>query len=181
MTRSLYATLMGAAFTQLAPAVCEFHSSAGRVAFDGWAETAEPQTWVARSIARLLGTPQQRGRHAIRFELDARTDAETWTRYFPGRMMRSRMGLHGGDLVEQLGPLRLHFALSAQQGALVMRLRRVRCLGVPCPRWLMPRVHAVETGVGRELHFDVRGSLPGIGTVAAYRGHLDLSTARPLP
>ncbi|MDM0120034.1 DUF4166 domain-containing protein [Variovorax arabinosiphilus] len=181
MTLSLYATLMGAAFTELAPAVREFHSSAGRVAFDGWAETAEPQTRVARSIARLLGTPQRRGRHAIRFELDARPATETWTRYFPGRTMRSRMGGHGGDLVEQLGPLRLHFGLAAQEGALVMQLRRVRCFGVPCPRWLTPRVHAVETGIGRELHFDVRGGLPGIGTVAAYRGHLDLSTARPVP
>lgn len=181
MTRPLYATLMGAAFIELAPAVREFHSSAGRVAFDGWAATSEPQTRVARWIARLLGTPQQQGGHAIRFELDARPDAEIWTRYFPGRTMRSRMGRNGADLVEQLGPLRLHFTLTAEEGALVMRLRRVRCFGVSCPRWLMPHVHAVETGVGRELHFDVRGGLPGIGTVAAYRGHLDLSTARPLP
>lgn len=181
MTRTLYATLMGTAFGELSPAVHEFHSSAGRVAFDGWAETAAPQTRAARWIARRLGTPQQQGRHAIRFELDARPDAETWTRCFPGRTMRSRMGLHAGDLVEQTGPLRLHFSLTAHEGALVMQLRRVRCFGVPCPRWLMPDVHAVETGVGRELHFDVRGGLPGIGTVAAYRGHLDLSTARPVP
>jgi hypothetical protein len=172
---------MGAAFSELSPAVREFHGCAGRIAFDGRAETAAPQTRVARWIARRLGTPHLQGRHAIRFELDARPDAETWTRYFPGRTMRSRMGLHRGDLVEQLGPLRLHFSLTAQEGALVMQLRRVRCFGVPCPRWLMPRVHAVETGVGHELHFDVRGGLPGIGTVAAYRGHLDLSTARPWP
>ncbi|RZI67392.1 DUF4166 domain-containing protein [Variovorax guangxiensis] len=181
MSLSLYATLMGAAFAELAPAVREFHRAAGRVAFDGWAETAAPQTPAARWIARRLGTPQRQGRHAIRFELDARPDAETWTRYFPGRTMRSRMGSSGADLVEQLGPLRLHFALTAEEGALVMRLRRVRCFGVPCPTWLTPQVHAVETGVGRELHFDVRGVLPGIGTVAAYRGHLDLSTARPVP
>ena len=179
MSVPLYATLMGAAFSELSPAVHEFHSSMGRVAFDGWAETAAPQTRAARWIARRLGTPQQQGRHAIRFELDARPDAESWTRYFPGRTMRSRMGLHGGDLVEQLGPLRLHFTLTAEAGALVMRLRRVCCFGVPCPRWLMPRVHAVEMGVGHQLHFDVRGGLPGIGTVAAYRGHLDLATARP--
>jgi hypothetical protein len=135
---------MGAAFSELSPAVHQFHSSAGRVAFDGWAETAAPQTRVARWIARRLGTPQQQGRHAIRFELDARPDAETWTRYFPGRTMRSRMGLRSGDLVEQLGPLRLHFSLTAQEGALVMQLRRVRCFGVSCPRWLMPHGWAAE-------------------------------------
>ena len=181
MSVPLYATLMGAAFCELSPAVREFHSSTGRVVFDGWAETAAPQTRAARWIARWLGTPPQQGRHAIRFELDARPDAETWTRYFFGQTMRSRMGSRGADLVEQLGPLRLHFTLTAEEGALVMRLRRVRCFGVSYPRWLMPHVHAVETGVGRELHFDVRGGLPGIGIVAAYRGHIDLSTARPLP
>lgn len=175
----MYAELMGLAFEKLAPAVREFHGTAGRVAFDGWVETVAPSTRLARGLARLLGTPRHGGSHPIRFELDARPDLETWTRRFPGRTMRSRMTYGTGRLIEQLGPLHLHFKLSERDGALRMHLHEMRCLGLRCPRWLMPRVRAIETGEGHRLHFDVQGDLPLIGVVAAYRGHLDLSSARP--
>lgn len=176
---TLYAVLMGRAFEGLAPAVREFHGTAGRVAFDGWVETVAPRTRLALWLARWLGTPLQGGSHPIRFELDARPDLEIWTRHFLRRTMRSRMAFGSGCLVERLGYVQLHFELSEQGGALRMHLREMRCLGLRCPRWLLPRVRAIEIGEGRRLHFDVQGDLPFIGLVAAYRGHLDLSSARP--
>jgi hypothetical protein len=51
----------------------------------------------------------------------------------------------------------------------------MRFLGVPCPRWLMPRIVAEETGNEGRLHFRVAAALPLVGVVASYRGHLDLS------
>jgi hypothetical protein len=55
-----------------------------------------------------------------------------------------------------------------------MRLLRLRLLGVPCPRRLVPRVTAEESGDGDRLHFRVAATLPWVGTVASYRGHLVL-------
>jgi hypothetical protein len=40
----------------------------------------------------------------------------------------------------------------------------------------MPRIVAEETGAGDQVHFRVVAALPLVGTVASYRGHLDLSS-----
>lgn len=63
------------------------------------------------------------------------------------------------------------------EGRLLMRLERLRFLGIPCPRWLMPRVLAEETGDADRLLFKVEASLPWIGTVTRYRGHLVIPAA----
>ncbi|WP_443083400.1 DUF4166 domain-containing protein [Variovorax sp. PBL-E5] len=71
-----------------------------------------------------------------------------------------------------MGAARLDFDLREAGGRLEMHLRGLRFLGVPCPRWLLPRLVAEETGDGDRLHFRVRASLPLVGTVTSYRGHL---------
>jgi hypothetical protein len=53
-----------------------------------------------------------------------------------------------------------------------MHLVGMRFLGIRCPRWLLPRIAAQETGNAGQLHFHVVASLPLLGHVAAYRGHL---------
>ena len=55
-----------------------------------------------------------------------------------------------------------------------MQLVRLRFLGVPCPRWLMPAIVADETAGEGRLHFEIRASLPLVGVVTRYRGHLDV-------
>jgi hypothetical protein len=175
---SMVQQAMGERFARLGPAVQRFHSLAGRQVLHGQVETQAPASWLARLLARCLGSPRQARQGPIRFELDAGPEAETWTRHFPHRTMRSRLRLVPGGIVEQLGPVRLHFELLEHEGRLQMRLRGLRVLGITCPRRLMPRVLAQETGqtVGQQdqLHFDVQAALPGIGVVAGYRGHLVL-------
>lgn len=61
-----------------------------------------------------------------------------------------------------------------------MRLMGLHFMGVPCPRWLLPKVIAEETGQYDRLHFRVQASLPVIGIVTSYRGHLTLAEKEPL-
>lgn len=49
--------------------------------------------------------------------------------------------------------------------------------GVPCPRWLMPRIVAHERGGDDALHFDVQAVVPMAGLVVHYQGHLALDSA----
>lgn len=88
--------------------------------------------------------------------------------------MASRLERAGDTVVERLGAATLIFRLSAQQGRLCMALQRLRFLGVPCPQWLLPRLVAEATDVDGALHFNVSASLPWLGTVVGYRGHLVL-------
>lgn len=178
MTASLYETVLGAQYAQLAPAVQAFHRIAGVAALHGEVETEPPASRPARWLAWCIRTPRTPMRGPIRFTLDATATEETWTRYFPSHTMRSTLCLHQGCIMERLGAVRLFFALEAEQGKLRMRLESLRFLGIPCPAWLRPAVVAEETGHGDRIHFNIRASVPLLGLVAAYRGYLDLTTMK---
>jgi hypothetical protein len=171
---SLYQQVLGAEFAQLPPALRAFHALSGRHRLTGAVVIDAPATRPAKFLAWCLGAPLAAQTGAIRFDLDAEAASETWTRHFPARTMRSRLDLGRGCVVERLGPARLTFALVRAGTTLEMRLVRMQFLGVPCPSWLRPRVVARETASTGRLHFDVHASLPLVGTVASYRGHLDV-------
>ena len=175
----LFEAALGARFAELAPALRRFHRLSGRHELQGVVETDPPASTVGRLLAWCLGSPRQSASGAIRFELDAAPEVETWTRHFPARTMRSSLRLVDGRVVERMGPARLVFALDAIDGGLRMRLQAMRFLGIPCPAWLRPRIVAEETGDGSRLHFRIEAAVPGLGRVVGYRGHLAVPDETP--
>ncbi|HZY18377.1 MAG TPA: DUF4166 domain-containing protein [Ramlibacter sp.] len=171
---SLYQQIMGADFTRLPSPLQRFHALEGAHVLRGWVVVGAPESAVARMLARCLGAPLDAREGALQFELEAGPAEEVWIRRFPGQMMRSRLTHAGGHVVERLGFARLWFTLKGGPDMLEMKLVRLRFLGVACPRWLLPAIVAEETAMPGRLHFRVQASLPLIGTVASYRGHLDL-------
>lgn len=171
---SLYRAVMGSAYGRLHPALQRFHALPGQTVLHGEVVTQGPDSAFGRLLARLTGTPLQARRGPIRFVLDAGPTEETWTREFPGQTMRSRLRLVDGRIVEALGAARLVFGLEAEGDRLVMQLRSMRFLGIPCPRWLLPRVVARERGEGTRLYFEIAAGLPLVGRIAGYRGWLEL-------
>jgi hypothetical protein len=170
----LFQQAMGPAFDRLHPALRRFHSQAGRVTLHGHVRTEPPATRLGRLLAWFTRTPAAVQEGAIRFELDAAPLRERWTRHFPSSTMASTLSLRGGEVIERLGAATLAFELREIDGGLAMVLQRMRFLGVPCPRWLMPRIRAEERGEGDSLHFDIQADVPGCGTVVHYRGWLAL-------
>ena len=175
----LFEAALGLRFAELAPALRRFHRLSGRHELQGVVETDPPGSAMARPLAWCLGSPRQSASGAIRFELDAAPDVETWTRHFPARTMRSSLRLVDGRVVERMGPARLVFALEAIDGGLRMRLQSMRFLGIPCPAWLRPRIVAEETGDGSRLRFRIEAAVPGLGRVVGYRGHLVVPDETP--
>ena len=171
---SLYEQVMGASFARLPAAVRRFHRLSGQRSLEGWVETLAPSSFLARLLAHCLGAPQKNVRGRIRFELDAQPDAECWVRHFPAKTMMSRLVRVGKRVEEQLGASRLRFRLLATDAGLVMELERLHFFGVPCPRWLLPTIVAEEHGDHDQIHFKVSATVPLIGVVASYQGHLDL-------
>lgn len=171
---TLYERAMGDRYASLPAAVQHFHRLQGRVVLHGSVKTFAPTSSLGRCLGLFLGTPRKDTAGPIRFELDANGHQETWTRRFPSQRMTSRMHWMHGRIEERLGAARLTFDLSAEDGALAMKLIRLRFFGVRCPRWLMPHVVAEERGEGDELHFRVSALVPLAGVVASYHGHLVL-------
>lgn len=171
---SLYQAVIGADYGALAPAVRRFHALQGRHVLHGWVDADPPASRAARVLAWCLGTPRAARRGPLRFEPDAAPALEVWTRHFPGQTMVSRLSLRRQHVVEHLGPTQLTFRLAGGTAGLGMQLERMHFLGVPCPRWLMPRVVAEESGDAGRLHFHVQAFMPLAGRVASYRGYLEL-------
>lgn len=174
---SLYQQAMGAEFRVLPAPLQRFHALEGHHVLTGAVEVDAPASFPARMLAWSLGTPLQARRGAIRFELQADSLSETWTRHFPGSSMRSRLTLADGQVTERLGPARLAFTLVGGPEKLQMQLASLHFLGVPCPRWLRPAIVAEETAREGRLHFLVQASLPFVGVVTRYQGHLELPEA----
>lgn len=176
---TLYERTLGQdAYARLPLAVQRFHSLAGPHVFTGQVRTYAPQSRLSRLLALCLGTPRQDSQGPLRFELQSSADSEQWTRSFPAQTMRSKLTLERSLIVERLGPASLRFRLCASEHSLAMELDSLSFLGIPCPRWLLPQVLAVESGQAEALHFKVRAALPLVGEVAHYEGYLDLNWER---
>jgi hypothetical protein len=171
---SMYRSVMGNAFNRLATSVQQFHSFEGRHEFQGEVQVAEPASVLAKLLAIFLGAPLKASQGPIHFELLAAPTTETWTRFFPGKAMRSTLTKSGNRITERLGASSLTFELMEVEGALEMRLDKLHFLGIPCPRWLAPKVTARETGGVNTLNFHIQASVPFIGLVASYTGYLNI-------
>lgn len=171
---SLYQQVMGTEFLVLPASLRQFHALEGRHVLTGWVEVRAPASSAARFLAWCLGAPLDVQRGPLRFELESSSASEHWVRHFPGKTMESRLHQTSGRIVEQLGAARLAFALRGGPQKLEMQLVSLHFLGMPCPRWLLPTVVAEETASRGRLHFRVQASLPFVGMVAGYQGHLEV-------
>jgi hypothetical protein len=175
----LYRQALGADFLRLPEPLQQFHSLQGHHELSGWVEVTAPASFGARVLARCLGAPLEATQGPLRFEVESRPGSERWVRRFPGKTMESHLTRTGALLVERLGAARLAMALQAHPDKLEMQLVGLRFLAVPCPRWLLPTIVAEEVASAGRLHFRVQASIPLLGTVASYRGHIDLPGESP--
>ena len=171
---SLFEQVLGTKYLELPACVQRFHRLTGRTVLYGWVETSAPESPMARCLAFFLGSPRSASSGPIRFELESGPVVETWTRHFPTRTMTSHMRLVAGRIEERLGAARLTFNLTVVEGKLNMQLEKMKFFGVACPNWLLPKIVAQETGFDNQLHFNISATLPVAGTVARYRGHLEV-------
>ena len=174
---SMYETVMGEAFERLSEPLKRFHRSFGSHEFQGFVNVEGPASPLAWLLAVCVGSPLKASQGDIRFVLRAQPGTEVWTRHFPEKTMRSRLAQEGARVVERLGAARLAFDLLEVRGRLEMRLAQMHFLGIRCPEWLMPQVIATEHSKDDALHFRVQASIPLVGIVAHYHGHLEMPVA----
>lgn len=168
----LYRQLLGPAFDALPASLRLLHGLQRSAVFRGEAEVIAAHNPIARLIARLTGFPTRSYRCPVEVRIDVDAQGETWHRDFGGHRFNSRLCCVDGQLYEQLGPHRIHFALDTNGQGLRMRPLAWRTLGIPLPRLLWPNISASETESEGRFHFDVATAFPLIGTVIHYRGWL---------
>jgi hypothetical protein len=176
---SIYRQILRERFETLAPELRAFHDVRGAARFRGQCRIEGAPGIAGRLLARLAGMPGSTPGADFEFELLASDERESWIRRFPGRAMRSTMHAAEGELVERFGPVSFWFSLIAADGRLEMVLARVKILGVPLPRALMPQVWGREKASKGMLHFDAGARLPLLGPLVAYSGFLIVASTEP--
>ena len=177
---SLYQRLMGPAFERLPPALRELHGSTGGFEARGSCEVRRGSGMLSRLLGRIVGVPPSAERLPLHFTVEVADGGERWIRRFGGHVMGSGFVALDGRLQERLGPVVLVHDLECADGGLHTRLRSMRFLGVPVPRWLHPRLRAFAHEDAGIYRFDVAAELPVAGLIVAYRGTLQLDDRRPV-
>ncbi|WP_437284440.1 DUF4166 domain-containing protein [Sorangium sp. So ce406] len=171
---SLYPSLLGAAWSALAPPVQRLHAGGARAR--GRFRVRRGRALAARLIAALLRMPEAAEDVAVTLAVEPRADGERWIRTFGTRLLRSTQWRSGDLLVEALGLVQCWFRLRAEGGALVFEQVRstigLRSFGLPLPRWLAPRVEGRAEALRDEVQVDVRIFAPVAGLLVAYEGRV---------
>lgn len=172
----------GAAFADLHPQLQALHRNGGvlngPVAFEAGRGLGG---LLGRFALRRLGIDPSTGPHLLTVRIHHDAAGLHWARRFnDGRELVSLFQPHGqwqsGYWIERAGPLELKLDVDIADGGWRWRPLRYRLFGLTLPVWLLPRVEAGKRIVGDRYAFDIRIGFPGLGTVLAYGGHLQLQT-----
>jgi len=179
MSTPLYRRLLGERFEALPPCVRELHDV---VAFSTWTGRADVERGVSlasRITATLFGLPPAGRDQALRVTFEPVDGKEIWSRSFGDAVFRSVQYERGGLLRERVGPSTFVFALETSAEGMALKLRGVRFLGVPLPRFLAPSVRTFESERDGRYRFEVEASLPLLGRIVRYVGWLERQDSAP--
>lgn len=170
---SLFPTLLGRDFANLAASVQHVHGGASRQ-LRGFATVERGRSVVARILCALASLPRSGTAAPVVMSIVAEPSHEEWTRRFgDSRAMKSVLSQCRGDLIERLGPAKLMFHLEPVAGGFDWHLQGISAFGMSLPRsWFEVRAHSGHRE--ERYHFDVEAVLRGVGRIVRYQGTLDV-------
>ena len=173
MTIPLYRRLLAELFDALPARVAELHDVTGTSVWTGRADVERGRSLLSRLAATLFRLPPAGADQTLEVTFMADGGTELWTRRFGNAVFRSLQYERRGLLNERVGPSTFVFALATSPDGMALRLKGVRFLGVPLPRFLAPAVATFESEREGRYHFEVEASLPLLGRIVRYEGWLE--------
>jgi hypothetical protein len=172
---AVFPDLLGPQWSSLPPSVRAMHGGRPLVRARGRVDVEGDMRLPARTLRALFGLPAPVSAAPIEVEIRLHGDAQTWTRRFPGRVMRSRLrrSRRPGTFEEVIGASRFAFSPHCADGRLYWTACGVWLLGLPLPlRWF----DGIEASCGERegrYRFTAAARLPWIGVLVAYSGWLE--------
>ena len=172
----LYRQILGSAFERLDDAVQTLHDTNENRAWSGQAQCFGASNPMAAVVGRLFGFPPKAKTCPVTVTFTLKDGAETWTRNFGGQTFSSVQyageGRNARLLMERFGPITAALAVTVENGRLQLVPRRWFFLGLPLPKWALPKPENYEYETDGRFHFDVTIAAPLIGRIASYKGSL---------
>lgn len=158
------------------------HSVQDVESFSGTAQVTRGTTPIARFAAWFFGFPPAAEQVPLTITKTRTETGEIWERNFAGRVFRSYLTpapvLH--RYRERFWLLNYEQDLPVEDGCMRLPVRRGWFLGIPLPRFLLPRSDSREYAQEGVFHFDVALIAPlGGGLIVRYRGQLKPDRCQP--
>lgn len=173
MVSDVFRVCLGDKFEQLSPLVKKAHVGSTRLEGDVCVERGN---FIAQAICGIFRMPPATPKCHLVVRGEHYPGRMTWNRFFDDFPMNSNFYKSGDMLVERLGPINMHMALDVTGGTLTYTLEKTRIWGIPIPRFLSPKVCAVEQQEGDKYSFSVVVNAPFIGKLVSYRGDMSVET-----
>jgi hypothetical protein len=173
MTEPLFRRLLGGGMDALPPALQAVHDAHDNQCWHGVAEVTLSRNPLARLLSVMMRLPAEGKDVPVTVRFERKGKGERWHRTFAGRSYRSDLLARGRHMVERMGPVTNIFRVLVEEGQLRLDLEGFHFLGVPLPRCLRPHCHALEREENGRYVFDVPVSIPWLGFVIRYIGHME--------
>ncbi|WP_306142888.1 DUF4166 domain-containing protein [Roseibium sp. MMSF_3412] len=175
-TPCLFHRALGARFDDLPQAVRDLHTITDEKRWQGRASVTRGKSGIGSLICRIVGFPPEAVDIPVSVTIERRGHTEVWCRDFGGNAFKSVLCLRDteqrGHITERFGVMAFDIDLQLEDGRLHFPVSRGRILGLPMPRAVLPVSQASEFETDGHFHFDVQVSLPGVGVLVRYQGHL---------
>lgn len=176
---ALYSQLIGVSWMNLDVRVRWAHTTGGEKR--GQFRITQGDGWLAQWMIRESRLPKAASDAETRLKIIAGEAGERWERSFNGDTVTTQQWEKDGRLVERFGSWELRFILRVEESALVYEQCGARlCVGrlrLVLPRACAPFVEAREWADNAgSVRVVVKVTLPVIGLLIAYDGHLFMET-----
>jgi hypothetical protein len=172
---SLLAEMIGApSFSKLPVEVQRIYGAEGGE-FRGCSVVTRGHGLLSRVFGWLASLPAEQTDADTMVRIDVHPRGQTWTRRFGPCAMRSELHAEGGLVHERVGLVHFAFALALlpDSTGLEWQVRRVWAFGIPLPLSFFGGVSARSFADAQGVYaFLFEASLPGIGLIVRYAGHL---------
>lgn len=172
----MWRRLLGADFEVLPQAVKALFSLTGHRYVRGVAEVEAGRNRFARLVMFVAGFPCPGRAIPLTILFQAEGAADIWHRRFGRRRFSSTHLIEGGLLLERFGALTFVFRLAAEASGVRLTMQEARLFGRRLPRWLSPRISALQGERDGCFRFEITVDLPFAGRMARLTGLIDPPT-----
>ncbi len=172
---TLFQAALADRWQHLPPEVRALHSVHDVESFSGVARVTRGTTLLARLAAWFFGFPPAAEQIPLTVTKSRSETGEVWERDFGGCVFRSFLTPAPTPYRyrERFGFFNYEQDLPVEDGCMRLPVHRGWFLGIPLPRFLLPRSESREYACDGVFHFDVALIAPlGAGLIVRYQGHL---------
>ncbi|MEZ5756766.1 MAG: DUF4166 domain-containing protein [Emcibacteraceae bacterium] len=163
-------------YEKLPSLIKDMHDVQSIVTAIGISDVVLGKSKAAVFLARIFGFPDEGVNLSITVTFEKKGNDELLFRDYGSRKFQTIFKDHPqpGYVYELFGPLWFEVQCECSEDGIKMIIKKCRLWNViPLPFFLLPKTNAMEKVNDDKYHFDVDISMPLIGRIIWYKGHLE--------